>query len=402
MSRTIMAPRPLIVLVVLLVTTVLIAGEPTEDIESQRRKAQSQLSTMLVERRDMRRQYVEQCGELWRACSGMTLREYIKSTARLLEAELDLCETPASRMAACQKHVEETERIRESVEDKAARQGRVVLEELAAQACCLQAQILLAEEESATERRQARIKVTRIEQAGILRKYVKQYRNLWHRTSGVTLKDYVDCAAELAEVERKLSTTPAERIAACERLLGLTKSACEVAKVQRATGRASEQAEYTCRAARADAAISLHRARVAAGYVEDLDDAQLHQMLTDRLQFYRMHMEHAQATFSVTGDMATNFHTAFVDFARAALELRHTSAGRVAVHEMIVKALKWHEERLEQKVRLGMETADTLTYARAERIQAEIELLRERIHGDYWGPARQGPEFEPPAAEHRN
>ena len=80
--------------------------------------------------------------------------------------------------------------------------------------------------------------------------------------------------------------------------------------------------------------------------------------------------------------LATDLHTATVDFARAALDLRHTSAERVAVHSRTVEALRWHEKLLEQKVRAGAETAGTLAFAKAARLEAQIELLGERIRGD--------------------
>ncbi len=100
------------------------------------------------------------------------------------------------------------------------------------------------------------------------------------------------------------------------------------------------------------------------------------------------------------GDMLGEYVDALADLSRAELDLCKTVAERVTVCSSLLESSRHAETIIEVKHTARAEggTIQAYAVAKAARLQAEIELLRERIRGDYWGPATQPPQIELPAS----
>lgn len=121
--------------------------------------------------------------------------------------------------------------------------------------------------------------------------------------------------------------------------------------------------------------------------------------LSDRVDALRATW-HAGVDKRFEGELVGEYLDALADLLRAELDLCKTAAERVTVCSSLLESARRAETITEAKRIANAEggTIQASTIAKAARLQAEIELLRERIRGDYWGPATQRPQIEVPAS----
>ena len=275
-----------------------------------------------------------------------------------------------------------------------------------------QAEIVLLQQKPHHAENRAAIQSLRIENRNALQEIMTTYDSL--TAAGVDrpaeyshLKaPWFAVAEPLMKAGIELSETAAERIVLIQRLqqraVKTEQIVCQRNKLKAEGG--TIQAVAAATAARIEFEIAMHRERVAAGEVNDPDGTQLREM---QLHRWAALLELATATETVwkAGVVMVDGRNPMVDYceavaelANAELPLRSEPPHRIAVWLSAWGARKQIEESIEAKVRAGMQggTVESLAAAKAARLETEIELLRERIRCDYWGPAIGGPPLEPP------
>ncbi len=371
-------------------------------------EAEAKLDELLVERRDTLREKASALRAVWVAgvdtqFEGDITRLYLNAAAELADAELELCKTSAERAAAFRQSFETARRVGEVARAKraAGAEGGTIQAESAARAARFAAEIALHRERvkaGETDDLQRLL----VERRDALRENVNALRPVWtagvdRQHEGDIIRLYLSAAAELVDAELELCKTSAERIAACRQSFEVAKRVEEVVRAKRAAMAegGSIQTESAARAARFAAEIALHRELVKAGETDDLRDEKLKEL---RLHRWAALSELVHSLRAILADgvarefelgLVNEYLDAVADLGDAELDFCRSSAERVAVRSSVLDAKKRMEEVIRAKHQADAYggTIQHCTTAKASRLEAEIELLRERIRGDYWEPA---------------
>lgn len=371
-------------------------------------EAETEIDELLVERRDTLREKVNVLRAVWmagvdRQLEGGIARLYLNAAAELADAELELSKTSAERIAACRRCFETVGRVEEVVRAKRAADavGGTAQTESAARAARAAAEIALHRERGKAGELDDLQRLL-VERRDALRENVNALRAVWvagvdKQLEGDIVRLYLSAAAELADAELELSKTSAERIAACRQSFEVAKRIEEVVRAKRAADAegGTVQAEAAARAARLAAEIALHRERIKAGETDDLRDQRLRELRLHRWAALSELAHGLRAVLAAGVDrqfelgLLSAYLNALADLGGAELDFCRSSAERVAVRSSVLDAKKRMEEVIRARHQAGTYggTVQDYTTSKASRLEAEIELLRERIRGGYWAPA---------------
>ncbi len=107
-------------------------------------------------------------------------------------------------------------------------------------------------------------------------------------------------------------------------------------------------------------------------------DGKVRQLLTERRDTLQSRLDAVEASFKDGLTDTTVVIAAEIDLLDAKLELANQPADRIAIREGVVASMKRIEDWTGQQFNNGKALQQDLLLAKAERLQAEIELLRER------------------------
>ena len=107
-------------------------------------------------------------------------------------------------------------------------------------------------------------------------------------------------------------------------------------------------------------------------------DEEVRKLLTERRDTLRDRLHAVEASFKIGLTETTVVVAAENELLDAELELANQPADRIAIREAVVANMKRIEDRTRQQLDNGAALQQDVLLAKAARLQAEIELLRER------------------------
>ncbi|TWT87011.1 hypothetical protein [Stieleria varia] len=111
---------------------------------------------------------------------------------------------------------------------------------------------------------------------------------------------------------------------------------------------------------------------------EAAPDGNVRQLLTERRDTLRERLDAVEASYKSGRTETTVVIAAETQLLDAELELTNQPADRIAIRERVVANMKRIEDWTRQQFDNGIALQQDVLLTKAERLQAEIELLRER------------------------
>ena len=216
---------------------------------------------------------------------------------------------------------------------------------------------------------------------------------------------YARALERLCEAELELCQPPEDRVAACEEIVAKAKwFEDRMEKESRGVAQRGSVGPFLslliANTSRLEAEIFVEQERT------ERDAEKLKSLLVERRDVLVKCMNSRERILAGGVDVdrwpvaTMRYLAAARSLTEAELRACTTSAERIAARQRFHESAAWIEEVYEAKRRVQAPggTIQECTSAKAAHLKAEIELLRERIEGDYWGPATQHLQIMPSAA----
>ena len=109
-----------------------------------------------------------------------------------------------------------------------------------------------------------------------------------------------------------------------------------------------------------------------------VSSAKLDALLKERRDTFRQLLKMARARHRLGGATVESVIHASLQLLQAELEMAKGSGERIAIHKQMIELLRTLEKTAQQKFKAGAVRQDEVLKAKADRLQAEIRLLREQ------------------------
>lgn len=230
------------------------------------------------------------------------------------------------------------------------------------------------------------IEALQFERIETLRQLV-EFKQVFFGEGLLTLDEMAQATLALLDAELEVTHDPAERVAICEQRLELLQDVERIVAigVQAATFPQSEllavQAErmlVEIQLLREQSEMAETDQQGATSPAENDFAGRIETLLQARVETLRQHVEQRRIHFEAGEIISEDYARSLRQLLDAELDAARDPAERIAICERHVELLKSYEAMVDERFQFGELPRADLLAAQADRLQAEIQLLREQ------------------------
>ncbi len=377
---------------------------PTPDSVREERNVTDPLQALQWERVDALRRVVE-LSKIQFDSGTILVEDLTGPMTSLLEAELDVISNAEERIAICQHLVEAFREVEEAVDNRVQQGDLATVDLLGTRATRLHAAIQLLREQLAANEVASpnpavaaeehdfsvALQALQRERVDTLREFVK-YVDVQFAAGTIQSADLTRALCDLQSAELELAVDAEQRIAICHRHLESIRSVDEMVELRHQAGELSVDKVFEIHVVRLQAEIDLLRAQLAEQTAAN-DDPPLNPSVNEdvnegmdpilalqreRIDTLRESVELLRELLAFGAIQRGTVMRAMCDLLEAELELSTESEERIALCQRLVEICRQFDERAMILWRFAETSESDALQCVADRLAAEIQLLREQ------------------------